>query len=107
MGFFDNFIGQAVTLIVVVAVAFWLLHQKSLLLKLIGGIFCLFGLVQLLRSPSVIGAIAIVALIYLVFLALKSAKKAKDKKKAAAAPFCAKCGHAAHSASCPVCGCRN
>jgi hypothetical protein len=106
MGLFDSFIGQAATLVVLLAVSSLLISKKEPLLKAIGAIFALAALMQLLRSPAVMWAIVLAALVYVAYLGLQYAKKAKGKKKASEERFCARCGHAAHSVECPICGCR-
>jgi len=106
MYFFDGFVGEAITLVIIAAIGFWLISQRNLLLRLIGGIFCLLGLVQLLRSPSVLAAIALVGLIYIVFLVVRAVRRARHDRRVAATPFCARCGHASHPGACPNCGCR-
>jgi threonine/homoserine/homoserine lactone efflux protein len=106
MWFFDGFVGEAITLVIIAAIGFWLISQGNLLFRLIGGIFCLLGLVQLLRSPSVLAAIALAALAYVVFLVVRAIRRARVERRAAATPFCARCGHASHPGACPNCGCR-
>ena len=107
MWMFDNFVGEAITLVIIASIGFWLVSQRNLLVRLIGGVFCLLGLVQLLRSPSVLAAISLLGMVYIVFLVVRAIRRARHDRQAAATPFCPRCGHASHPAACPTCGCRN
>ena len=108
MWIFDNFVAEAMTLVIIAAIGYWLLSQKNAMLRLVGAMLCLAGLLQLLKSPSVLAAISLAGMIYIVFLAVRAARRAqRERRQVATTLFCARCGHVSHLAICPTCGCRN
>ena len=89
---FDNFIAEATTVFVVTGIGLFLSQNKNPVMKLAGGLFCLFALVVALESPSLLRSLAVAAVGYLAFLVAKNiAKKRKKARK------CSDCEHDAHA----------
>jgi hypothetical protein len=82
MWYFNSFIGQAITIVIIATIAFSLVIQKNWIPRLIGGIFCLLIIVQLVMAPSVLAAISLTGMIYVVFLVVRTIKRSKTDKKA-------------------------
>ena len=89
---FENFLGEATTVFAVAGIGLFLLQNKNPVMKLAGGLFCLFALVVALESPSPLAALAVPAVGYLAFMVAKNiAKKRKKAHK------CPDCEHDAHT----------
>ena len=87
----SNFLSQAVTVVLILALAFMLLAQKNFVIKLIGALILVLVPLVVLQSPALLATLAIAAAIYLIWRAIKRSRDEANKRRT-----CDNCGHFNH-----------